>query len=502
VTSKRFTFRVIHARSLAAVLVVVSACGDPGNLGVENELGGTLEPTSSAVATISVANKRQTIAGFGASSAWTAPNLSDQLSDQLFSAEVGIGLSLLRLRIAPDGTSGEFPTARKAIIRGARVWAAPWSPPGEWKDSGTAENGGSLLPERYGDYAEQLASFVAAASAADVPLLYLSAQNEPNYVANWETCRWSETDLTRFIRDHLGPAIGALGLDTQLLAPETQDWFTLQSFGNAILADDAASAHVGAIAVHGYGGEAFNYAAPAAAGKDLWVTELDDRLPGESDGDFDPTMTSGLKVARKLHADLTIASVNAWHYWWIMPRTDLPLTNNGALTDGQALTRRAYVMGNYSKFVRPGFSRVQATGAPQRDLLVTAFRDEAGERLVIVASNLGTTDVEQPFAIEGAEAHDAIPWITSDYLALEEQPPVPIVDQMLVFTLPARSVTTFVVDIGNVDEPEPEPVPMRRPVVSDETGCSCSMPARRGSDGALVILALALRAVRARRRAA
>jgi glucuronoarabinoxylan endo-1,4-beta-xylanase len=388
-------------------------------------------------------------------------------------------------------------------MRGARVWAAPWSPPGEWKDSGTAENGGSLLPERYEDWANRLASFVTDADAASVPLLYLSAQNEPNYVANWETCRWSEIELTRFMRDHLGPAVEALGLGTQLLAPETQDWLTLESFGNIILADGAASAHVGAIAVHGYGGEAFSYGAPSAAGKELWVTELDDKLPGESDSDFDPTMTSGLKVARKLHDDLTIASVNAWHYWWIMPRTDLPLTSNGALTDGEALTRRAYVMGNYSKFVRPGFSRVRATGAPRRDVLVSAYRDAAAELLVIVASNLSTTDIAQRFAIEGAKADSATPWITSDELALEEQPPTEIVDGTLDFTLPARSVTTFVADIGNIAEPEPQPIPTRRPLVSNETGCSCRTPGPRPGGGAhAVIVGAVLFVVCARRRAA
>ena len=64
---------------------------------------------------------RQPITGFGASSAWTETDIAEDLADQLFSVEDGIGLSLLRVRIAPRGDSDERKTAKKAVERGARV---------------------------------------------------------------------------------------------------------------------------------------------------------------------------------------------------------------------------------------------------------------------------------------------------------------------------------------------------------------------------------------------
>src|SRR6185503_20447043 len=51
------------------------------------------------------------IDGFGASSAWTANNISDALADQFFSPDTGIGLSLLRIQIKPTGTTAEMGTA-------------------------------------------------------------------------------------------------------------------------------------------------------------------------------------------------------------------------------------------------------------------------------------------------------------------------------------------------------------------------------------------------------
>jgi MYXO-CTERM domain-containing protein len=263
-----------------------------------------------------------------------------------------------------------------------------------------------------------------------------------------------------------------------------------------MLNDPAARAFVGAIAVHGYGGQAFPYAEPAAAGKEFWVTELDDGLPGEPpEGPYDPGMGSGLKVARKLHTDLTVASVNAWHYWWIAGRGDRPPTN-AALTDGTTLTRRAHVMGNFSKFVRPGFVRVEATGSPQNDVLVTAFRDEPGTRLVIVATNVAPSETTQRFVVRGATLDSVTPWVTSEELALAEHATEPVrpgsteglggadgdtAEPSFTYDLPARSVTTFVGELTSAGAPEPEPeVPttVPRAPLSSDSGCSCDVAGR------------------------
>ncbi len=474
--------------------------------GCAADAGGEAPPgnpgAAATVATVELGTREQTIDGFGASSAWTAPDLSDELSDELFSVNRGIGLSLLRLRIAPDGTTGELETAKKAIERGARVWASPWSPPGEWKTSGTAENGGALLAAHYDDWAERLASFAASCEEQGVSLLELSAQNEPNFEAGWETCKWQPGELTRFIGDHLGPALDARGVDVRVLAPETQDWRTLAEYAGPLLDDAAASSYVGVIAVHGYDGANQPFPRAAESGRELWVTELDDNLRGDQSSGFDPGMSSGLKVAQKLHDDLGGARASAWHYWWLMPRGDLPLRDNGALTDGESLTRRAYVLGNFSRFVRPGFVRVDATSAPQRDVRVTAFRDAPGARLVIVATNLGSSDVSQGFAVAGGTLDSVTPFVTSDAFALEEGTDEPVVDGSFTVTLGARSVTTFVADVTEAAEPQPPPAPERQPQpVSTESGCSCRTAGPRAGAAPLVALLALLFAARRRRSA-
>jgi glucuronoarabinoxylan endo-1,4-beta-xylanase len=371
----------------------------------------------------------------------------------------------------------------------------------EWKDGGTT-NGGSLLPAHYQDWADQLAAFAKSMTESGLPLLMLSAQNEPNYnTTQWETCTWSAEELVGFVRDHLGPALESAGVNTPVLGPETQDWRTLAGYANLLLEDETASGYLGAIATHGYGSsKVFNYTAPAENGKEFWVTELDD---GSAAGaPLDPGMSSAVTVARLMHDALTIASVNAWHYWWISGNGP----TNAALTNDGVLTRRAYVMGNYSKFVRPGFVRVEATSSPQQNVFTSAFRDEAGTRVAIVAINASDADTTQRFVIAGGSVTAVIPWLTSDAFALEPQAEVHLVDGAFEFVRPARSVTTFSSELENLGEPPPGEGEERPDYVeprSTETGCSCRIGAgdERAGAGWLAVLALsAARRLRGRAR--
>ena len=92
---------------------------------------------------------RQRMDGFGAADPFTSA-LTDAQADLFFSPSSGIGLSFLRVGIDPNGNDkAPYSNATKAAARGARVWAYPFSAPGAWKDNGTTNNGGHLLPAFY-----------------------------------------------------------------------------------------------------------------------------------------------------------------------------------------------------------------------------------------------------------------------------------------------------------------------------------------------------------------
>jgi len=146
-----------------------------------------------------------------------------------------------------------------------------------------------------------------------------------------------------------------------------------------------------------------------------------------------------------MNDDLSIGEVNAWHYWWLMPRTDSGATadtGSALVVDGQ-LTRRAYVMGQFSRFLRPGSVRLAiSTDKPSSGVAVSAYQSAEGAELVVVVSNLsGEAPVD--FELADRSVSELVPWVTSETQALEPRTPI-AGGAAFEYLAPARSVTTLV----------------------------------------------------------
>ena len=109
-----------------------------------------------------------------------------------------------------------------------------------------------------------------------------------------------------------------------------------------------------------------------------------------------------------------------------------------------ALTRRAYALGNFSRFVRPGFQRVKATAAPQSLVELTAFSDPNSAALVVVAINSSSAEKTQTLRLLNGAPTSFTPYTTSASLALEAGEPISVVDGRASVQLAARSITTLV----------------------------------------------------------
>jgi len=96
-------------------------------------------------------------------------------------------------------------------------------------------------------------------------------------------------------------------------------------------------------------------------------------------------------------------------------------------------------MGNFSKFVRPGWQRIGVTGSGTP--LVSAYKYSDGS-FAIVAINPGSAQ-RTTFSLSGLGAASVTPWVTSPSLSLVAQTAVSVSGSSFTSTLPATSVTTF-----------------------------------------------------------
>jgi O-glycosyl hydrolase len=417
--------------------VIATSDADPTKTATANVV-----VTQSGDIVVDFSNLQQSIDGFGAADVWVG-NLTAAQADMFFCvnaggacASGGIGLSLLRAGIDDSGNyqSGAWNNAALANARGAKVWAAPWSPTAQYKTTGNI-NTGSLNPGSYDAWASVLAAFPAKLKQQTGVTLYaISAQNEPDYNTNgaYPMCLYSGAQLVSFI-DVLGPKLAALNPRPKLLAAETSTWGNLwPSYGSLIVADPSASGYIDIYASHQY--DYTNPANPIPSGKRLWETEV---------STFDGPSTdigNGITVGKWIHGAMTVANANAWHYWWLI---GLNNDNEGLINPGNVVTKRFYVLGNYSKFVRPGYVRVSTSGGPP-NIYASAYRDPSSGNFAVVVINDSASDVTQRFAFNGAVPGAVTPNVTSSSLDLAGQAALDASSGSFTTTVAAQSVTTFV----------------------------------------------------------
>ena len=279
---------------------------------------------------------------------------------------------------------------------------------------------------------------------------YYSIMNEPGFMQRRGT--WSG----HYIRDViklLGPKLREAGLNTMIVVPDdlnpSQAWQRL----DIILADPEARRYVGALAFHLYGEPISSTwmmkQLKEQYGIPLWMTEW---IPG---GPF--------QWANTMHTLISDYDVSAVDYFWGFTGNVGEADPNGRLITlnfdgpdylGYTLEKQYYIVGQYSRFVKPGSRRVEATSTDS-SVKVTAYKD--GPDLILVAINRAGSDKTVEFSVSGISGmSDVQPIRTSRTENWAELPNVPVSGSAFTATLAPGSITTF---IGTSDSALPNQAP-------------------------------------------
>jgi O-glycosyl hydrolase len=382
-----------------------------------------------SAAVVNWGDVKQTIDGFGASSAWAGGTIPSAALQAAFSTTTGAGLSLLRTRIAPNGGTSENLMAQQVGAMGAKAWSTPWTPPREWKTNHDTANGGSLDPSHYQDYANHLANYVQDMWRQGVPLYAVSIQNEPNWTADYESCRWTAQQFADFL-PYVGQTFAARGITTKIMMPESLNWDF--SLANIVMANATLSQYVGILAAHNYGETATSWKPVTIAnGKQVWETEISSFASGTE-------MDTAIDTADDIFQAMTLGQANAYHYWW------LNSSGVSAVMVNWNATKRLWAMGQYSRFVRPGWVRIGSTD-DGGGLDITTFKDPVSGKFAIVVVNKNTTgSVNETFTLNGVTALNVTPYATSATESMAQYGAINLVGASFTATIPARTIMTFV----------------------------------------------------------
>ncbi len=457
----------------------------------------TSQPSSPSIAqatdTIAVipAQQYQTIQGWGTSMAWWANIIggwSDSqrtaLADALYDPNIGIGLNVVRYNFGADGPGnvceaqmGEGrnvpsfePTqdnyvwtndanqlwfAQAAQARGADVFEGFVNSAPAWMLLNSCTAGGvsgedNLSPTYYSDFASYIATIAQHFhDNFGITLQTVEPFNEP--LGTWWTSSATQEGMyvSQSTQNTLIPLVAAAlntngaSAYTSVAAPDdsTVTW----SNGDYNSYSSSTQADIAQWNTHSYGGSdsdrAYAYANIGLNdNKQLWMSEWGAGSQGSPIG-------AALALSHQILDDEQTLHPSAWVAWQAINEAgDTPSTDWGlAYRDSNnniTYPPRYYAMGNYSKFVREGY-KIIGNSDPNT---LTAYNASTNS-LVIVTTNSTTNDTSVNYDLSNFSSvgATATPYQTSSSENLSQLADIGISNAAFSATLPAQSITTFVI---------------------------------------------------------
>jgi len=280
--------------------------------------------------------------------------------------------------------------AQRVAKRPIKLLVSPWSPPAWMKSNGQMNNGGFLLPQFRQAWAQCFVRFIQAYANEGVPVWAVTVQNEPAATQRWDSCIYSAEEERDFVRDHLGPALAAAGLEHIKIVIWDHNRDHLVERASVVYSDPEAAKFVWGAGFHWYGEHHFEQVQlthDAWPDKQLLFTE------GCQEGG--PHMGSWALGERYAHN--IINDLNRWTVGWIDWNLVLDETGGpnhvGNLCSAPILVEAAndallhqssyYYLGHFTRFIKPGAKRVLCA-ASREDLESTAFVNPDGSVAVVV----------------------------------------------------------------------------------------------------------------------
>lgn len=378
----------------------------------------TLAPSGARAqtATVTLSSQKQYIRGIGGMShaAWAGDLTATERTLAFGNGDGQLGFTALRIPVT-DGTpdSANVATAKAAVAAGAIVFATPWN------------SSGTMASSQFASYATHLNDFVSYMKNQGVNLYAIGTQNEPDYGSQGGWRAWSASLCHDFALNY-----GAM-ITTKLISCESFSYS--KSYYDPILNDAAALANVPIMGTHLYGTAVSAYPYPLfdqkGGGHERWMTEH--YTDSTTDANSWP---NALGVATELHHAFVDGQFNLYTWWYIV-------RSYGAISTNGMVSKRGWCMAHFSKFIRPGYYRVDATASPSSGVYLSAYKGDTD--VVVVVVNTNSSALSLNLTINGSSITSYDRFTTSSSKSLAKDGKVTASNGALTISLDAQSVTTL-----------------------------------------------------------
>ena len=358
----------------------------------------------------------------------------------------------------------------------------------------------NLNDNHFGDFADFLTTTAKHFIDEGYNITMIDPVNEPQYdwTSGQEGSPWSNESIAKLARE-LNTSITKQGISAKILLPEACQWKALYMDGTEKRANNQIEAFFNAEHVQTYIGN-LEHLQKAVAGHSYWTFGTNDDLKNVREAvakkaaeygldvyqtewsmlDKEPSTTAGfpssydaasytdiaLYMGKLIYCDLAFGNMASWSYWTTFAQEKwgqknrfylLRLNANGDndhesygdIKQGGTISdnMNLWVLGNFSRFIRPGYQRVDhATDQSEslNKLIGSAYLSPDGKRLVIVYVNMGSATGVKINVNGQSSAKDIHLYRTSATENLKNIVGTYALGNRIM--IPAKSVNTFVVD--------------------------------------------------------
>lgn len=246
-----------------------------------------------------------------------------------------------------------------------------WSPPAWMKDNNNMNFGGHLLPEYKELWAKHFLKFFDELKKRGAQIDYVSIQNEPAATQTWDSCLLTAEEEGDFATTQLGPLLEKNGYSkTKILVWDHNRDLAWERFSASMKAKNADK-YIAGIAYHWYTGDQFENIKKIAkyfSSKEIVFSE--GCVEG---GARNGKWFTGERYAHNIINDLN-SGCSLWFDWNLFldieggpnhvgNNCDAPILID-TKTGEYALQSSYYYIGHFSRFIKPGATRIENSLLP------------------------------------------------------------------------------------------------------------------------------------------
>jgi glucosylceramidase len=262
----------------------------------------------------------------------------------------------------------------KQLNPAMKIMGSPWTAPPWMKDNNSYIQGW-LQSQYYQAYADYFVKYIQGYAAQGIPIDYVSEQNEPTVGADYPGMNWNGSGLAFFAKNDLLPALHSAGLSTKVLALDW-NWDSYDSFAAPSVTDSAIrnDPNFGGVAWHGYEGDVSEQTTvhnqyPAMNAYDTehsggnWIANQQNE---DMNNIIDYTRNWGRSVVKW---SLAVNEQQGPHNGGCGTCTGLITVHQNDAQRGQVdYNIEYYDMGQLTKFVKPGATRISSNDGTVRNV--------------------------------------------------------------------------------------------------------------------------------------